>query len=239
MDSGLLGNLLRIGTVLGCGGRSIGEPYAAAGQDSSTEAGCRSGAFVSKGIYSRWKAFLSVKSVVTITAAMTVFSIVFMPLAMLFPLITLSHFNRGGYSASLIEAVFGIGMILGGALLSVLGSKWRDFSYMSLSLSTIGFACVLIGVVGSEAFLAFAILSFIMGAAAPLFNGPYMAMIQRSYEPEKLGRVLSLVTSIGCWFSDRTGTGGTSRRTFRGSNVVLWFGDCSGFDRNLSIPEVS
>ncbi|UNK21031.1 MFS transporter [Paenibacillus sp. N3/727] len=144
-----------------------------------------------------WKAFLSVKPVVTITVAMAVFSVVFMPLAMLFPLITLSHFNRGGYSASLIEAVFGIGMILGGALLSVLGSKWRDSTYMSLSLGAIGFACVLSGVVGSEAFLAFAVLSFIMGAAAPLFNGPYMAMIQKSYEPEKLGRVLSFVTSIG------------------------------------------
>lgn len=144
-----------------------------------------------------WKAFLSVKPVVTITVAMAVFSVVFMPLAMLFPLITLSHFNRGGYSASLIEAVFGIGMILGGALLSVLGSKWRDSTYMSLSLGAIGFACVLSGVVGSEAFLAFAVLSFIMGSAAPLFNGPYMAMIQKSYEPEKLGRVLSFVTSIG------------------------------------------
>ncbi|MDQ0088867.1 DHA3 family macrolide efflux protein-like MFS transporter [Paenibacillus anaericanus] len=144
-----------------------------------------------------WKAFLSVKPVVTITVAMAVFSVVFMPLAMLFPLITLSHFNRGGYSASLIEAVFGIGMILGGALLSVLGSKWVDSMYMSLSLGTIGFACVLSGVVGSEAFLAFAVLSFIMGTAAPLFNGPYMAMIQKSYEPEKLGRVLSFVTSIG------------------------------------------
>ncbi|TNJ59518.1 MFS transporter [Paenibacillus hemerocallicola] len=144
-----------------------------------------------------WKAFLSVKPVVTITVAMAVFSVFFMPLAMLFPLITLSHFNRGGYSASLIEAVFGMGMILGGALLSVLASKWRDSTYMSLSLGAIGFACVLSGVVGSEAFLAFAVLSFIMGAAAPLFNGPYMAMIQKSYEPGKLGRVLSFVTSIG------------------------------------------
>ncbi|WP_440119425.1 MFS transporter [Paenibacillus sp. QZ-Y1] len=144
-----------------------------------------------------WKAFLSVKPVVTITVAMAAFSVVFMPLAILFPLITLSHFNRGGYSASLIEAVFGIGMILGGALLSVLGSKWKDSTYMSLSLGAIGFTCVLSGVVGSEAFLVFAVLSFIMGAAAPLFNGPYMAMIQKSYEPEILGRVLSFVTSIG------------------------------------------
>ncbi|KZS48831.1 macrolide transporter [Paenibacillus glucanolyticus] len=144
-----------------------------------------------------WKAFLSEKSIVTITIAMAIFSVVFMPLAMLFPLMTLSHFGRGGYSASLIEAVFGIGMILGGALLSVLASKWKDSTYMSLSLVAIGLACVLSGVLGSDAFLAFIVLSFLMGAAAPLFNGPYMAMIQKSYEPEILGRVLSFVTSIG------------------------------------------
>lgn len=144
-----------------------------------------------------WKAFISVKPVVTITIVMTVFSVVFMPLAMLFPLMTLSHFSRGGYSASLIEAVFGIGMILGGALLSVFASKWKDTTYMSLSLVVIGLTCVLSGVIGSGAFIGFVILSFFMGAAAPLFNGPYMAMIQKSYEPEKLGRVISFVTSIG------------------------------------------
>ncbi|WP_151733455.1 MFS transporter ['Paenibacillus yunnanensis' Narsing Rao et al. 2020] len=144
-----------------------------------------------------WRTFVSAKPIVIITAVMAVFSVVFMPLAMLFPLMTLEHFGRGGYSASLIEAVFGIGMILGGALLSVLASKWRDSTYMSLSLVLIGLTCVLSGVVGSGRFWAFAVLSFFMGAAAPLFNGPYMAMIQKAYEPETLGRVLSLVTSFG------------------------------------------
>ncbi len=144
-----------------------------------------------------WRTFVSSKPIVFITIAMAGFSIVFMPLAMLFPLMTLEHFGRGGYSASVIEAVFGIGMILGGVLLSVLASKWRDSTYMSVSLVVIGLTCLLSGVVGSGAFAAFAVLSFFMGAAAPLFNGPYMAMIQKAYEPETLGRVISLVSSMG------------------------------------------
>ncbi|MBY0009128.1 MFS transporter [Paenibacillus typhae] len=144
-----------------------------------------------------WRTFVSSKPIVFITIAMAGFSVVFMPLAMLFPLMTLEHFGRGGYSASVIEAVFGIGMILGGVLLSVLASKWRDSTYMSVSLVIIGLTCLLSGVVGSGAFVAFAVLSFFMGAAAPLFNGPYMAMIQKAYEPETLGRVISLVSSIG------------------------------------------
>ena len=144
-----------------------------------------------------WKTWISDQSIVTITIAMAVFSVVFMPLAMLFPLMTLSHFGRGGYSASLIEAVFGIGMVLGSMLLSVLASKWKDSTYISLSLGIIGITCMLSGMIGSRAFWGFAALSFLMGAAAPLFNGPYMAMIQKAYKPEMLGRVLSLITSIG------------------------------------------
>jgi DHA3 family macrolide efflux protein-like MFS transporter len=64
-----------------------------------------------------WQAFVRVKPIVVITAATAVFSIAFMPLGTLFPFMTLSHFGRGGYSASLVEAVFAIGMIVGGLLL--------------------------------------------------------------------------------------------------------------------------
>ncbi|GIO16586.1 MFS transporter [Cohnella xylanilytica] len=143
-----------------------------------------------------WQSLIAEKPIVAITFATTIFGIAFMPLATLFPLMTLSHFGLGGYSASLVEAVFAIGMILGGALLSALASKWKDTTYMSLSLAVIGLTCLISGALGGGAFAVFAVLSFFMGAAGPLFNGPYMAMIQRAFEPEKLGRVISLVTSL-------------------------------------------
>ncbi len=143
-----------------------------------------------------WKAFVQVRPVVIVTVATAVFSIAFMPLATLFPFMTLSYFERGGYSASLVEAVFSVGMILGGLLLAVAASKWKDITYICLSLIVIGFACLVSGLIGPGAFAVFAILSFVMGAASPFFNGPYMAMIQKSYAPEMLGRVISLVTSV-------------------------------------------
>lgn len=143
-----------------------------------------------------WETFVAVKPVVWLTAAAALFGIAFMPLATLFPLMTLSHFGRGGFSASVVEAAFGIGMILGGALLSVFAGKLKDTAFMSLSLTLIGLACVFSGQISGEAFAAFVGLSFFMGAAAPLYNGPYMAMIQKSFEPEKLGRVISFITSL-------------------------------------------
>ncbi|MBT2292977.1 MFS transporter [Paenibacillus albidus] len=143
-----------------------------------------------------WDAFIQVKPIVLLTGATVIFGIAFMPLATLFPFMTLSHFGRGGYSASIVEAAFGIGMILGGIMLSVLSSKWKDITYVSLSLLVIGLTCAVSGLMSKEAFELFVILSFIMGGASPFFNGPYMAMVQRSFEPEILGRVISLMTSV-------------------------------------------
>jgi len=143
-----------------------------------------------------WETFITAKPIVIITIATALFGIAFMPLATLFPLMTLSHFGRGGYSASVVEAVFSIGMILGGAMLSVIATKLKDSTFMSLSLVVIGLTCVISGILSGEAFILFVSLSFLMGAAAPFFNGPYMALIQKSFEPEKLGRVISFVSSI-------------------------------------------
>ncbi|MCU6712072.1 MFS transporter [Paenibacillus sp. J5C_2022] len=143
-----------------------------------------------------WQAFIQVKPVVIVTGATAVFSIVFMPLGTLFPFMTLSHFERGGYSASLVEAVFAIGMIVGGLLLSVAASKWKDIAYICMSILILGAASLFSGLLAKEAFILFVALSLLMGAAAPFFNGPYMAMIQKAYDPAILGRVISLVTSI-------------------------------------------
>ena len=142
-----------------------------------------------------WSVFVRNQTVVTITVACAIFSIVFMPLATLFPFMTLTHFGRGGYSASIVEAVFGIGMIAGGALLSVLASKLKDITYMGLSLILMGLACAGSGVIGNGAFIAFLVLCFVIGLSAPFFNGPFMAMLQKAYKPEVLGRVISIVTS--------------------------------------------
>lgn len=142
-----------------------------------------------------WRTFVKAKNVVVITAASAIFCVVFMPLATLFPLMTLAHFGLGGYSASLIEAVFSIGMILGGMLLSVVASRWQDITYICLSLIVVGLTCLFSGIIGPEAFVVFAVLSFLMGAASPFFHGPFMAMLQKAYEPEMLGRVISLVSS--------------------------------------------
>lgn len=145
---------------------------------------------------SGWFAFVTVKPLVRLSFITIAFSIVFMPLATLFPLMTLQHFGLGGYAASIVEAGFGIGMIAGGASLAIFAGKLKDTTFLSLSLILIGLTCGFSGVLPVTAFTIFVVLSFFMGAAAPLYNGPYMAMIQKAYRPEQLGRVISFITSL-------------------------------------------
>src|SRR5690606_15417045 len=42
-----------------------------------------------------------------------------MPVAVLFPLLTLQHFGGGKFEMSIIEVVWGIGMLVGGGLLGI------------------------------------------------------------------------------------------------------------------------
>lgn len=45
-------------------------------------------------------------------------------------------------------------------------------------------------------FMWFAILNFVEGIATPFFNTLLMAMIQQSYPPQQLGRVLGVLNSL-------------------------------------------
>lgn len=150
---------------------------------------------------SGWKAFVTVKPIVRLSAVTIVFSIMFTPLAMLFPLMTFGHFALGGYAASLVEATFGIGMIAGGAALAIFAGRINDTIFVSSSLLLIGLTCIFSGMLPAAAFAGFVALSFLMGGAAPLYNGPYMALIQKAYRPEQLGRVISFVSSLTMLFS--------------------------------------
>ena len=49
-----------------------------------------------------WNTFIQVKPIVLITIGTAIFGVVFMPLATLFPFMTLQHFELGGYGASML-----------------------------------------------------------------------------------------------------------------------------------------
>ncbi|WP_125712461.1 MFS transporter [Companilactobacillus kedongensis] len=133
-----------------------------------------------------------------ITLMGMVFTLLFMPAASLYPLMTMSYFKGTVAQAGIIEMIYSIGMLAGGAVIGFMGN-WSDRMkpiLMSMLVMGIGF-----GVSGflpgnQKGFMWFAILNAVAGIATPFFNTLLMAMIQQSYPPENLGRVLGILNSL-------------------------------------------
>lgn len=119
-----------------------------------------------------------------------------MPVVALMPLMTLHHFSGTPYQVSIIEIVFGIGMLVGGAWLGFWNPKTRKILLIAFAYSVLGIALALCGVLPNDGFLLFAALTILQGISVPFFSGPFTALIQTQFESAYLGRVFSLFDSI-------------------------------------------
>ena len=122
--------------------------------------------------------------------------IAFMPMASLFPLMTYSHFGGDGYDAALIEAVWGIGYVLGSIVLGIWGGGRRLILLVMISITTQGVFTLICGLLPQDAFFWFAVICIPLSIAGAFFNGPLSAIIARKIKPEKLGRVMALLGTV-------------------------------------------
>lgn len=120
----------------------------------------------------------------------------FMPMSSLFPLMTTAQFGGDGYAASLVEAVWGAGFVLGSLVLGVWGGGKRLIPLIIVSVIACGFIITLCGLLPSHAFTVFVVLSGLMAVTGAFFNSPILAIIQKNIEPKKLGRVMAVFSSL-------------------------------------------
>ncbi|WP_165038125.1 MFS transporter [Enterococcus sp. ZJ1622] len=127
-----------------------------------------------------------------------VFTLLFMPAASLYPLMTMGYFGQNVGQAGLVEVVYSVGMLAGGAFIGFLGN-WKDrmkpifMAYLVVGV-TIGASGLLPGT--AQGFFYFILLNAGAGFATPYFNTLLMAIIQQSYEPNILGRILGVFNSL-------------------------------------------
>lgn len=119
-----------------------------------------------------------------------------MPVAALVPLMTLNHFGGTTYQVSLIEVLYGSGMLVGGVILGVWKLKFRKIVLINLSYIVLGLTLLGCGVLSPADFALYAVFTTILGISAPLYSGPFTALLQTQVEPSRLGRVFSLFASI-------------------------------------------
>ncbi|KAF1292236.1 MFS transporter [Candidatus Enterococcus leclercqii] len=133
-----------------------------------------------------------------ITLLGAAFTLIFMPAVSMYPLMTMDYFQGTVGQAGLIEVIYSVGMLAGGLIIGVFG-KWKNRMIpVLIAYFIIGGAFALSGILPGDqtGFIWFVLLNAIAGLATPFFNTLLMAMIQQSYEPVYLGRVLGVLNSL-------------------------------------------
>ena len=127
------------------------------------------------------------------------FTLVFSPISALFPLMTLDHFGGTTGDAATAEIVFSVGMIVGSALLTATGGFKNRALTVVAATALYGVATLVAGLLGVGGFVAFLVMSFLMGLSSPFYSGPQTALMQEKVPPEYLGRVFGLYGAIMSW----------------------------------------
>lgn len=133
-----------------------------------------------------------------ITLMGTVFTLLFMPAVSMYPLMTMSYFKGTVAQAGIIEMIYSVGALIGGTIIGFLGN-WSDrIKPIMWSMAIMGVTMGISGFLPQNytGYLWFFALNAIAGIAAPFFNTLLMAIIQQSYPPKNLGKVLGIMNSL-------------------------------------------
>jgi MFS transporter, DHA3 family, macrolide efflux protein len=118
------------------------------------------------------------------------------PAFSLLPLLVTKHFQGGAIQLGAMESALGIGVLLGGLTLGAWGGFKRRMVTALAALIAFGLSVFLIGITPATLFSLAVGGMFGVGMMMTLANGPIIAVMQAIVEPDKQGRVFSLIGSL-------------------------------------------
>lgn len=136
------------------------------------------------------------KGFVGLILTSALFFLAVMPIQALFPLMSTSHFGGTTVDASIAETAFSVGLLAGSLILGAWGGHKNKMTTIILSIILMGVSTAACGFLPPSGFIAFVILTVFTGFSCPFYSGVCMALFQEKIQPEYLGRVMSLSSSI-------------------------------------------
>jgi len=154
----------------------------------------------SKSIFGDIKeAYLFIKGWRGLTLVILMFmmaNLLVVPAFSLQPLYVVDHFGGDAIDYATVEAMTGLGALLGGVILGVWGGTKKKIVTVMAAMALGGFGTILIGSVPSDGLLILMGLVLFVGATLPILNGAVNGMMQTVIPPEMQGRVFAMTVSL-------------------------------------------
>jgi DHA3 family macrolide efflux protein-like MFS transporter len=131
--------------------------------------------------------------------ALMIMTILYMPLASLFPLLIRVHFGGTAWHVGAAEFVFAGGLLVSSLVIGVWGGMKRRFLMAALAIVVMGAASLASGALPAEGFWGFIVCCFLIGGSGTFMNVPIMAYMQETIAPEMMGKVFSFLMTAFTW----------------------------------------
>jgi DHA3 family macrolide efflux protein-like MFS transporter len=125
---------------------------------------------------------------------MAIFGLVFLLVVApsnLSPLMVVRNFGSEVWLLTVLELAFGVGMVIGGALMAILSSKLDRL--WTIIGSSVVFGVLAIALGFTTNLILYYCLFFLIGLAVPAFSTSAFTLLQETVEPERQGRVFGFV----------------------------------------------
>ncbi len=136
------------------------------------------------------------KGMLLLTLTATLLNFLINPGFTLAPLLVTQHFSGGAIQLSLVESVFGIGVIAGGLILSTWGGFKKHILTSLTGIIGMGIGILLIAIAPADQFNLALAGMLITGVMNPIANGSLTAIMQSNVKPEMQGRVFTTLNSM-------------------------------------------
>ncbi|OPY31915.1 MAG: enterobactin exporter EntS [Methanomassiliicoccales archaeon PtaU1.Bin124] len=136
------------------------------------------------------------KGMIGVVAIFMVANMLAAPAFSLLPLLVVDHFGGTAIDYASVEALAGVGTLVGGVALGVWGGTKRKMTTVMASLLLGGFSVLAIGLVPSTGFLILLALALLVGSMFSILNGSINAMLQCCIPPAMQGRIFALVAAL-------------------------------------------
>ncbi|MDR0899918.1 MAG: MFS transporter [Lactobacillaceae bacterium] len=145
-----------------------------------------------------WETLRSQKGIYIAVLWSAIITMFVMPIFSMYPLITTNFFHGSIGDASIVETTYSIGTLIGGIVLGIFAKLNNRMNILVIGYIVAGLFFGAAGLLPSNHhyLIWFEIFQIPAGVGFMLGNGLFNSLIQQAFPAEKLGRVLSITTTI-------------------------------------------